>query len=91
MKILRKIITLILVALIIFALTSITQVDTFASSSLNLNNREITNVAVIIHRLDDPYMMRLRESLENIEKDNQKNVKFTFLTQKIIYLYKMKY
>ena len=82
MKISRKIITLILVTLIIFTLTSITQVNTFASSSLNLNNREITNVAVIIHRLDDPYMMRLRENLQNIEKDKQNNVKFTFFDAK---------
>ena len=73
MKILRKIITLILVTL-----TSTTQVNIFASSSLDFNNREIANVAVITHRLDDPFTMRLRESLENIEKDAKNNIKFTF-------------
>ena len=82
MKILRKILALILITLIIFTLTNITQVNILASSNSTFNNEKITNVAVIIHRLDDPYMMRLRESLENIEKDNQKNVKFTFFDAK---------
>ena len=82
MKISRKIIISVLATLIIFTLTNTTQVNTFASSSLNFNNEKITNVAVIIHRLDDPYMMRLRESLENIEKEKQNNVKFTFFDAK---------
>ena len=85
MKILRKIITFIMVMLIIFTLTNITQVNTLASSSLTFNNEKITNVAVIIHRLDDPYMMRLKERLETIEKEKQKNVEFTFFTENTNY------
>jgi methyl-galactoside transport system substrate-binding protein len=81
MKIIRKIITLIIITLIIFALTSTTQANTCASSSIGFNN-QITNVAVILHRIDDPYMVRLRESLENIEKDNKNNVKYTFFDSK---------
>lgn len=76
MKILRKIITLNLVTLIIFKL--ITTNNTLASSSLNFNSGGIANVAVIIHRIDDPYMIRFREGLENIEKERKNNIKFTF-------------
>ena len=82
MKILRKIITLILVMLIIFTLTSTSQVDTFASLNIDFNNRKIVNVAVIIHSLEHPYIIRLKESLENIEKENKNNVKFTFFDAK---------
>lgn len=74
MKILRK---LIIVPLILFTL-GITQFNTFASPSIDINNKSINNVAVIFHRVDDPFMMRLRESLENIEKDTKNNVKYTF-------------
>ena len=76
MKILRT-----MIILIIFILTSTSQVNTLASSSVNFN-REINNVAVIFHRGDDPYMMRIRESLENIQKENQNNVNFTFFDAK---------
>ena len=82
MRILKKIIILILVTLIILTLKITTQVNIFASSSLNFNNRKIANIAVIVHTLDDPYMIRLRESLENIEKDNKNNVKFNFFDAK---------
>ena len=64
MKILRT-----MIILIIFILTSTSQVNALASSSVNFN-RKINNVAVIFHRGDDPYMMRIRESLENIQKEN---------------------
>jgi len=82
MKILRKIITLILVILIIFTLTSTTQVNTSASLNIDFNNKKIANVAVIIHSLDQPYIIRLRESLENIKKESKNNVKFTFFDAK---------
>lgn len=76
MKILRKLITLILAWLMLFAIGT-TKVNTFASSYIAINNTRITNVAVIFHRMNDPFMIRLRESLENIEKENN-NVKYTF-------------
>jgi len=82
MKILRKIITLILVMLIIFTLTSTTKVNTSASSNIDFNSRKIVNVAVIIHSLEHPYIIRLKESLENIEKESKNNIKFTFFDAK---------
>ena len=82
MKILRKIIALSLAMLVIFSLTSIIQVKTFAGSSLNFNNRKIANVAVIFFKMDDPYTMRLVENLKNLEKEKQNNIKFTFFDPK---------
>jgi methyl-galactoside transport system substrate-binding protein len=82
MKILRKIITLILTMSIIFTLTCAVKVNSFVSSSLNFSSGRVANVAVILHRLDDPYMIRIRESLENIEKEKQNKVKYTFYDAK---------
>lgn len=85
MKILRKIITSILVMLIAFILLSISKVSILTNSSININNERLTNatkVAVIFHRGDDFYMMRLKESLENIQKKNQNKVAFTFYDAK---------
>ncbi|WP_315065768.1 galactose ABC transporter substrate-binding protein [uncultured Clostridium sp.] len=78
MKILRKIITLILVILAIFTLINSTKVKTFTDSSLRDSNGKTVNTAVIFFRTDDPYTMRVAESLENIEKENKNNIKFTF-------------
>src|SRR5471030_1573235 len=82
MKIKRKIIILILVTLLTCILTSPFQVNILASSSINFNSRKIVNVAVIIHRMNDPFNMRLRESLENIAKDSKNNIKYTFFDSK---------
>ncbi|OOM77846.1 galactose ABC transporter substrate-binding protein [Clostridium sp. BL-8] len=78
MKILRKTITLILVVLAIFTLINSTKVKTFTDSNLRDRNGKTVNTAVIFFRTDDPYTMRIAESLENIEKDNKNNIKFTF-------------
>ncbi|EHJ00795.1 D-galactose-binding protein [Clostridium sp. DL-VIII] len=78
MKILRKTITLILVVLAIFTLINSTKVKTFTDSNLKDPNGKTVNTAVIFFRTDDPYTMRIAESLENIEKDNKNNIKFTF-------------
>lgn len=78
MKILGKIIVFIQVILIIFALTSAIQIDTFASLNINANNGETANIAVLLYSFDDPYMLEIKQSLENIEKENKDKVKFTF-------------
>lgn len=78
MKILRKIIIFIQVMLIIFALTSATQINTFANSNINLTNRKIANVAVLLYSFDDLYMLEIKKSLEDIQKENKDKVNFTF-------------
>ncbi|MVX63317.1 substrate-binding domain-containing protein [Clostridium chromiireducens] len=80
MNILRKVITLILIMLTILILMNTIQVETFANS--NFNNIRRVNVAVIFHRINDPYMVRIRESLEDIEKDHNNNVNYTFFDSK---------
>lgn len=80
MKTIRKIIAYILVFIIM--LISSTEKNTLANGSINSNYRKKVNVAVIFHKIDDPYTSRLRKSLENLEKDSTKNVKFTFFDSK---------
>lgn len=77
MKILRKIILLFIVEIMIFTVISSTQVNVFASSSLNSNNRKINNVAVLFYNLDD-YMLQLKQNLEDIQKENENKINFTF-------------
>ncbi|NRZ19487.1 ABC-type sugar transport system substrate-binding protein [Clostridium beijerinckii] len=48
---------------------------------LNLNNKNITNVAVLLYTFD-PFMSSLKQSLENIQKDNSDKIKFTFFDGK---------
>lgn len=78
MRIPPKIIVLIKVMLIIFILTGTVNIDTFASSSRNTNNRKIANVAVLLYSFDDPYMLEIKQSLENIQNQNKDKINFTF-------------
>lgn len=78
MKRLSKAVSLAMITLIIFTLPSITNINTSVCLSLSSNNRNIVNVAVLFFRMDDPYSMRVFESLKNIEKENQDKIKFTF-------------
>ncbi|WP_160690390.1 galactose ABC transporter substrate-binding protein [Clostridium sp. C2-6-12] len=77
MNILRKIISLFLITLAIFALGSTIQVK--RTSNSYYNNRKIINVAVIFFTPEDPYTKEVIESLKEIENINENNVKYTFL------------
>ena len=78
MKILRKVIVLIQVMLIIIALTSTNQINTYASSNINATNGRIANIAVLLYSFDDPYMLEIKKSLEDIQNENKDKVNFTF-------------
>lgn len=78
MKILNKIVALIIVTLMTFILTRNTQVNTFASLNLDTSNRKVVNVAVLLKNFDDPFLLKLKQGLEDIEKENTSKVKFTF-------------
>ncbi|AJH00019.1 sugar ABC transporter substrate-binding protein [Clostridium beijerinckii] len=78
MKTFRKIIVFIQIVLIIFIQINIAQVNTFASSSLNVSNSKVANVAVLLYSFDDPYMLEIKKSLEDIENQNKDKVHFTF-------------
>ena len=40
------------------------------------------NVGVVFYRFDDPFVIQLRQSLENIEKNNQRKIHFSFYDSK---------
>ena len=82
MKRLSKAVSLAMVILIIFTLISTTNINTYACMNLSSNNRNVVNAAVIFFRMDDPFTIKTVESLENIEKDNTNNIKFTFFDPK---------
>lgn len=74
--ILRKTILLVIVLLMSITITC-TQINSFASSSLNISNRNIANVAVLLYDFADPFTLQIKQSLEDIEKENKDKVKFT--------------
>jgi methyl-galactoside transport system substrate-binding protein len=79
MKILRKIIVLILVILTFFTLTSVAQINGFAAdSSKSVSNGKIAKIGVLLYSFDDPYMMEIKQNLENIQNENKAKVNFTF-------------
>ena len=78
MKRLSKAVSWAMITLIVFTLTSTNNINTYACLNLSSNNRNIVNAAVIFFRTDDPYSIRVFESLKNIEKENQNKIKFTF-------------
>lgn len=78
MKIVSKAISLILVSLIIFMSTSVATINTFANSSINGSSRSAKNVAVLLYSFEDLFMLELKKAFEDIQKDNEDIVKFTF-------------
>jgi len=82
MKLSRKIALLIQVTLMICVLTSTTKINMLASQSVNYNYRKIANVAVVLNKLDNPYITQFKQDLENIQNENKDKVKFTFYDDK---------
>ncbi|MDR3594647.1 galactose ABC transporter substrate-binding protein [Clostridium sp.] len=78
MKILNKIGIIILVTLMIFTLIDITKINIFASQILNNNSEKPVNVAVLLYSFDDLFMSRLKQSFEDLQKENSDKVRFTF-------------
>lgn len=81
MKILRKTF-IVIITIIIITLAINTEISIFASSSLNINNRNTVNVGVVFYSLDDLFLSELRQSLENIQKKDGNEVKFNFFEGK---------
>ena len=82
MKILRTILVFIMITILSITLTITISVNTFASSSINANNRKIANVAVLLYSFDDLYIMKLKQGLEEIQKENTDKVNFSFFDGK---------
>jgi len=77
MKILKKILTVIIVSIIVTAiLVSCDKNATRASS--RVVEGELIKIGVLLYRFDDAYISLVRQSLEEIQKENQGKVEFTF-------------
>jgi methyl-galactoside transport system substrate-binding protein len=63
-------------------LTSNTQINTFASLRSNINYRNAANVGVLLYSFDDPFISLIKQSLEDIQKKNENEVRFTFFDGK---------
>lgn len=82
MKILRKALILIMVTIITAKLTSNTKINIYASSSLNTNNKNTVNIGVLFYSLDDLFLSYLKQSLEDIQKKNENEARFSFFEGK---------
>lgn len=82
MIIFKKIVVLIWGMLIVFTLTSTTQINIFASSNINGNYEKVANVAVLQYNLNDPYIARVAQYMKDIAKENPNKVKYTFYDSK---------
>lgn len=80
MIILRK--TILLIILITFLLTYNIPINAFTSPDLNTINKNIVNIAVLLYDFDDPYIYLLKQSFEDIQKENQSNSNFVFFDGK---------
>lgn len=73
MKFIKKIVIIVTVVVIVLE-TLIEAVPNDASHSL----MDPINIGVVFYRFDDPYVVLLKQSLENIENKNEGKVKFSF-------------
>lgn len=77
MKLLRKIIVFIIVQVIVIETLAVAApIDVSPSLTIQLN------VGVVFYTFDDPFVTALRQSLENIEKNSQGKIKFSFYDSK---------
>lgn len=54
----------------------------YASPILTSNNSNIANIGVLLYSFDDLYISKIKQSLENIQNNNENKVAFTFLDSK---------
>lgn len=76
MRILKKILIFITVTIMTVVLLSNT-INTFASSILTCNNRNILNASVLLWSYEDLFMSQLKQDLEDVQKEHKDNVQFT--------------
>ncbi|AWK50185.1 galactose ABC transporter substrate-binding protein [Clostridium beijerinckii] len=79
MKIARKILVFTILVIMISALINKISNNVDNSICLSTNSaRKVNNVGVIFFKLDDPYMSLVKQGLDNIQKENESTVKFTY-------------
>jgi methyl-galactoside transport system substrate-binding protein len=77
MKLLKRMIIVIAVVVIVIETLTEAVPNNITPSSINP-----LNVGVVFYSFDDPYVILLKQSLENIEKKNEGKVKFNFYDSK---------
>jgi methyl-galactoside transport system substrate-binding protein len=77
MKILRRIILFIIIISTALNLMFNTKFNAFANPNFYLNNTSVANVAVLFSNSDDLFLLELKQSLEDIQKEH-KDIRFTF-------------
>lgn len=82
MKIVQKICILIMLMLSIFDITGNVHNHIFASSNLNSATRQIVNIGVLLSDFNSQYISLIRKNLDDIQKENESKVKFTFFDSK---------
>ncbi|NRT78437.1 galactose ABC transporter substrate-binding protein [Clostridium beijerinckii] len=81
MRISNKIILLLILSSIISELIYYTETSSLAISA-SINSSNVANVGVLLYDFNDPYIFKLKEDLENIQKENPKKIKFNFFDGK---------
>ena len=77
MRILKKILTIIIIS-VMTAIIIVSCNQNVTRTSSRAIEGEPVKVAVLLYRFDDAYISLVRQSLEEIQKENEGKVEFTF-------------
>ena len=77
MKILKKVLTISILSVMVTAILASCDQNT-TSTSLRVVEGKPVKVAALLYRFDDAYISLVRQSLEEIQKENEGKVEFTF-------------
>lgn len=77
MKLIKKMIIIIIVVVAVIEI-----LIEAVPNDISHNSTNPINVGIVFYRFDDPYVVVLKQSLENIEKENEGKVKFSFYDSK---------
>ncbi|WP_459481278.1 galactose ABC transporter substrate-binding protein [Clostridium saccharoperbutylacetonicum] len=77
MKIFKKITLFIIIISISLNLMFNTKFNAFANPNFDFNDTSVANVAVLLSSPNDLFLLQLKQSLEDIQKEH-KNIRFTF-------------
>jgi methyl-galactoside transport system substrate-binding protein len=77
MKLLKKMTISIVVAII----ASVTLIEAVPNNRAS-KSKGLINVGIVFYRFDDPYVIQLKERLENLENKNKGKIKFNFYDSK---------
>ena len=78
MKMVKKISSFLLITIITTILIVNYQNSVYANTILSATYRKIANVALLLPSFDDPYALKVKKDLENIQNENRDKVKFSF-------------